>query len=149
MRRCALIVCVVGLLVAADDAKDKAVKEEMKKFDGGWQAVSLKANGQEVPVDELKKVQVTVEGGMYTVKVEDNVVDKGSFTVDPGKKLKQIEVKATEGQNQGKTLHGIYELEGDDLKICYTESDKDRPKEFSADKDSGHVLHVYKRAKSK
>ncbi|HEY1859096.1 MAG TPA: TIGR03067 domain-containing protein [Gemmataceae bacterium] len=149
MRPCVSMLCVVGFLVAADDAKDKAVKEEMKKFDGGWQPVTLKANGQEVPAEDLKKVHVAVEGGQYTVKVEDNVVEKGAFTVDPGKKPKQIDMKATEGQNQGKSFHGIYELEGDDLKVCFAEADKDRPKEYAAEKDSGQVLHVYKRAKAK
>jgi uncharacterized protein (TIGR03067 family) len=60
-----------------------------------------------------------------------------------------MDVKPVEGQNQGKTLLAIYELEGDDLKICFVESTKDRPTEFSADKDSGRVLHVYKRGKAK
>jgi uncharacterized protein (TIGR03067 family) len=147
MRRCVVMICVAGFLVAADDAKDKAVKEELKKFDGGWKAVMAKANGQEAPAEELNKVQVTCENGQYTVKIDDNVVEKGNFTVEPGKKPKTIEFKATEGQNQGKSFHGIYELEGDDLKICFGESDKDRPTDFTSDKDSGRVLHVYKRAK--
>jgi uncharacterized protein (TIGR03067 family) len=149
MRRCFLMLCVVGVLVAADDAKDKAVKEELKKFDGAWNAVSAKANGDEVPAEELKKIHVTVEGGQYTVKLEDNVIDKGNFTIDPGKKPKQMDVKPVEGQNQGKTLLAIYELEGDDLKICFVEAEKDRPTDFTADKDSGRILHIYKRAKSK
>jgi uncharacterized protein (TIGR03067 family) len=149
MRRCILMLCVVGLLVAADDAKDKAAKEVLKKFDGAWQAVMGKVNGEEVPAEGLKKVHVTVEGGQYTVKVEDNAVEKGGFTVDPSKKPKQMDVKPVEGQNQGKTLLAIYELDGDDLKICFVESGKDRPTDFSSDKDSGRVLHVYKRAKLK
>jgi uncharacterized protein (TIGR03067 family) len=143
------MICVAGFLVAADDAKDKAAKEELKKFDGTWTGVSATVNGEEVPAEELKKIHVTVEAGQYTVKLEDNVVEKGNFTIDPGKKPKQMDIKATEGQNQGKTFHGIYQLEGDDMKVCFVESDKDRPTDFTADKDSGRVLHVYKRAKLK
>jgi uncharacterized protein (TIGR03067 family) len=121
----------------------------LKKFDGAWKAVSAKVNGEEEPAEELKKVHVAIEGGQYTVKLEDTVIDKGNFTVDPATKPKQMDVKSVEGQNQGKTLLAIYELEGDDLKICLVDSDKDRPADFTADKDSGRILYVYKRAKSK
>jgi uncharacterized protein (TIGR03067 family) len=149
MRRSILLLCVVGFLVAADDAKDKAAKDELKKFDGAWKAVMAKVDGREATAEELAKVHVTVEAGQYTVKIDDQVVEKGNFTMDPSKKPKQMDVKPVEGQNQGKTLLAIYELNADDLKICFTESGKDRPDDFSSDKDSNRVLHVYKRAKAK
>ena len=48
---------------------------------------------------------------------------------------------------KGKTALGIYELEGDTLKLCYSQPGKDRPKEFTAAKGSGQAMSVWKRDK--
>src|SRR5262245_54734967 len=58
------------------------------------------------------------------------------FTLYPAKSPKQIDFKYVK---DGKTLLGIYELSGDDLKLCLAESGKERPSSFA-----GNVL-VFKR----
>jgi uncharacterized protein (TIGR03067 family) len=52
---------------------------------------------------------------------------KGMSQIDPTKKPKTIDFTPTEGDNQGKTCLGIYELGEDMRKLCYAEPGKDRP----------------------
>jgi uncharacterized protein (TIGR03067 family) len=73
----------------------------------------------------------------------------GTFVLDPGKKPKTIDIKFTEGPEKGNTSLGIYELDGDTLKICLTITAKDRPTEFAAKAKSGHGFEVLKREKPK
>lgn len=49
---------------------------------------------------------------------------------------------------KGTTSLGIYELDGDTLKVCRTWSDNDtRPTEFAAGKDGKLILSEFKREK--
>jgi uncharacterized protein (TIGR03067 family) len=56
-------------------------------------------------------------------------------------------VSVTEGPDKGKTFLGIYELSGDDYKVCFAPAGKGRPVEFSSKEGSGNILQVWKRGK--
>ena len=61
---------------------------------------------------------------------EGRKVDNGGiavFTLDPAKSPKQIDFKAL---SDGKTGLGIYELRGDELKLCLANPGKERPSSF-------------------
>ena len=47
----------------------------------------------------------------------------------------------------GTKVAGIYELDGDTLKVCYAHGKKERPKEFKTAPGSGLALVIYKRIK--
>ena len=47
----------------------------------------------------------------------------------------------------GKTVLGIYEINGDTIKYCWAEPGKERPKEFATKTDSNQTLMVLKRVK--
>ena len=55
----------------------------------------------------------------------------------------------TDGDQKGKTVKGIYKVNGDDLTICrgLTEMEA-RPTEFAAPVDSGLLLVTWKRSKT-
>jgi uncharacterized protein (TIGR03067 family) len=80
------------------------------------------------------------------LKVGDETV-QGTIEINPTKKPKTIDVKPEIGTNKGKTLLGIYELDGDSLKICLALPDKDRPTAFATAAENGQQLVVYKREK--
>jgi hypothetical protein len=46
-----------------------------------------------------------------------------------------------------KGVKGIYEIDGDTLRICVAKKGKERPKTFESKEGSGHVLTVMKRVK--
>jgi uncharacterized protein (TIGR03067 family) len=153
MRTLAVVATLVaGMFLVADElksAEDKdAVKKEMAKFQGNWKAVSILRNGEEgLPEEDLKKLLLTVEGDKRILKVDDNVVSRGTYKLDPTKKPKAIDITVAEGPLQGKTVVGIYEIDGDTQKICLALEGTERPKEFSSKADSGHLLQVFKREK--
>jgi|SRR5260370_27176617 uncharacterized protein (TIGR03067 family) len=133
-------------LVMADDKKDDAVKEELKKFEGTWKLVSSEHDGEKAPDDAIKTAKAMAKGGQVTLSVDGKTVMEADFTIDPTKKPKTIDATVTTaGPDKGKKTLGIYEIDGDTMKICF--SDKERPKEFSAKKGSGCTLDMYKREK--
>jgi uncharacterized protein (TIGR03067 family) len=140
-----LLVLVAGLLVAAD-AKDDA-KKELEKLQGDWVMVSGERNGEALPDEQIKALKRTIKDDEFTVMRDGETVAKGKFTVDPSKSPKTIDVTITEGDNKDKTMKGIYEIDGDNYKVCFAPSGKDRPKEFSSKGDEGLTLSVWKKAK--
>ena len=72
-----------------------------------------------------------------------------TFKIDATKKPKTIDFTYTSGFLKGKTIKGIYKIDGDDLTICRGLSpETDRPDEFAAPTDSGLLLVVWKRSKT-
>src|SRR5436305_459325 len=106
-------VLVLGLLVAADDAKDEAAKKERKKLEGSWKVTGFEHNGNRLNVNEWTLV---LKGDKYTLTY-GNQTEEGSFKIDPSKKPKTVELMPTSGESQGKTRRGIYELEGNSAKL--------------------------------
>jgi uncharacterized protein (TIGR03067 family) len=145
MKRGAWLV-VALLLLAADKADDKAdaVKKELAKIDGSWQMVSMEIDGNTASDDDVSKIVLVMKGGNYTVEGVDQEL-KGTLTFDPTKKPKTVERKETEGPDKGETRYGIYELNGDEFKLCFASTGKDRPGKFTG--EQGHQLFVFKRKK--
>jgi uncharacterized protein (TIGR03067 family) len=138
---------VAALTISTAGAQDDAAKKELKKLEGTWATVSIEAAGQKVTdADKIKTRKLTTKGEKYTLKVGDETV-QGTIEINPTKKPKTMDVKPDSGSNKGKTLLGIYELEGDNLRICLAPPGKDRPTEFASEAGTAHQLVVYKREK--
>jgi uncharacterized protein (TIGR03067 family) len=144
MKRYALLVLAAGLLVAAAPKDD--AKNDQKNFQGTWVMASGEDDGKKVSADTLKTGQLMIDGDKHTVKVGDTTY-KGTHKLDPTAKPKTIDITDTEGPFKDKTVLGIYELDGDEFKICYAAPGKDRPKDFSAKEGTGYHCHVWKREK--
>ena len=139
---------VVTSLTAAGDDKDKAIKEDRKKYEGTWQVVSLEVNGNKSAEEDAKKITVVNEAdGKWAIEVEGKVVARGTSEIDPTKKPKTVDLTMTEGEDKGKTSLGIYEFGEDSRKVCLAPAGKARPAEFSSTAANGHVLAVLKRMK--
>ena len=66
----------------------------------------------------------------------------GVVKLDSTKNPKEIDLEVN-----GRTLKGIYVLDGDALRMSYTLNGDERPAELASKPDSGVVLVVHKRAK--
>jgi uncharacterized protein (TIGR03067 family) len=133
----------VGLLLAAEPGD--AAKAELDKLQGEWTLASSERDGKETPAEEAQKLTRVIKGDQYTLLRDGKVVVKGTLKVDPTKTPRMIDVlRAEEG---AKPMLGIYELDGDTQKVCFTAPGKDRPAEFSATAGSGNLLSVWKRKK--
>jgi uncharacterized protein (TIGR03067 family) len=148
MRTFAVLVLAAGLSSAADDVKKDALDKEYAKFQGTWRIESLEIEGMKLPKEIITEARLIIKGKEFTMK-EKVATYRGTFTIDPSKNPKSIDMKFTEGPEKGNTSYGIYEIKDDDFKLCLTLTGKNRPTEFAAKAKSGHGLEVLKREKPK
>ncbi len=146
--RC-LAVLAVGLLLAADDAKD-AEKKDLDQLRGTWTAASVEYGGEKVGGDIVKNLAVVVEGDKMTVKGDSSEVEKygkATLKIDPTTTPKIIDIGITGGDEKGTTFEGIYEVDKDEWKLCVKLAGKERPAKFESAAGSQDVLAVFKREK--
>jgi uncharacterized protein (TIGR03067 family) len=143
--------CAVGFAVSggsgtpADDKADLA--KEARKFQGTWTFESSEAGGKELPAGALEGIVVIFEGDKHTVKKGNEVIQVGIQKLDPSRSPKAIDVTMTEGPSKGAVMLGIYEINGDTLKVCFDAAGKKRPTEFKSAPGSQTFLNVHKRLK--
>jgi uncharacterized protein (TIGR03067 family) len=108
---------------------------------GTWVLVSGERGGKPVPAEVAKDLRLVIAGNKMTLQNKDR---KATFTfkLKSDKKPKQIDVDM-----DGKVGKGIYQLDGDSLKIAHGELGDPRPKEFPTKKGSQLTIMVFKRQK--
>lgn len=137
----------VGLAVVASVAAEEAAKKDFEQLQGTWIVTGAEQDGK--PLDRLQGGKLVVKDQNFHIKTASGTEMKGDLQLEPAKKPKHIDWLHQEGLLREKTWQGIYELDGDDLKLCYAEADsgKDRPGEFKTEADSKRLLIVLKREK--
>jgi uncharacterized protein (TIGR03067 family) len=139
-----LAVGAVAFLVGAGPAKADPAEMDTKALQGTWEAVEQQPLQPVPDVTHLRKV--VIAGGTLTWhygRGEQPTVTDSAYKLDPAAKPKAIDFVPASGTEKGKTYLGIYELDGDSLKICYRGPGEERPTVF-ATKD-GAMLYVLKR----
>ena len=131
---------------AMGDDKAGAVEAELERFEGTWRFESLTVQGRDVPLEGLKTTRLTLKGDTFEM-TDPMATYRGTFRPDPSVRPRRIDMTFTEGPEAGKTVQGIYELEGDTYKLCVGLTGKARPVEFASKPGSGHALEVLKRQK--
>jgi uncharacterized protein (TIGR03067 family) len=141
-----LIIAVVGLFPAAVGSKADDTKKELEKWQGAWTLVGAQEKGQKASDEDLKKVPVTlnIKDDKFTIKFGDQMME-GTFKIYPDKKPKAYDAKGTDAEGKTHESIGIYEIDGDTLKVCFVQADKERPKEFKTEAASDASIHTYKK----
>ena len=139
MKSLLLLTLALGTGVAKEPPNEDAVKRDLAKLQGTW---SSDLNG------ETHVMKITKETFSFTFEQggeKKNVT--GTFKIDPSKKPKAMDAVPSEGPAKDQTIEEIYELDGDNLKICLALPGNKRPTEFKSGEGSGRWLFSYKRAK--
>jgi uncharacterized protein (TIGR03067 family) len=131
----------LALAVSTSAGQDKAGTSDKDKFQGAWSVSSSTKDGKEMPADKIKGVKIVFEGDKVLVKSADKD-EEASYKLDSSKKPKQFDLTLP-----GEMLPGIYDLDGDTLKIALGEN-KMRPKDFNGKDDSNILVLVLKRDKA-
>jgi len=145
-RTVVLVLCVAltGALVLAWAQNVAKPDPSDEKLQGTWKVVAAEVQGMPVPAQKLGNVRVTFAKGAYTFQA-DGETQKHEYKLDSSKSPKQIDlIQRREVLNKDSTKEvltelrpGIFELNGDDLKLCYEDEDpKKRPAEFKSKKDT-------------
>lgn len=131
---------------AAPDAK--SIQKERDSLQGTWLPHEARIGGQDIPAEVLKSLRLTLKGDRYEVstgKASDKTSDSGVIMFDPSTTPHTMAIKGEAGPNKGKTLLAIYELAGDELKICYDLSGGKTPAEFASEPATQLLLVKYRR----
>jgi uncharacterized protein (TIGR03067 family) len=133
-----------GMLVLASGSFGGGAAGDLAKVQGTWKRSAAEVDGKKTPEDELARTTLTITGDAYVLKTGEQT-RKGTIKLDGTKTPKQIDLISAEGPNKGKSLLGIYELQGDTFRYCLAMPGKARPTEFSAGAGSGQGLYVNRR----
>ena len=129
------------------DAPVDATKKEMAKLQGAWSLVSMESEGHSRDPEEIQGWGSVYEGDRLTLKANGEVRRRGIVTIDTTRKPKAINTWDLDGPFEDQTVPGIYELDGDTLKLCFARPGTKRPTEFTTKSGTGFVFVVYKRLK--
>ncbi len=116
---------------------------DRKNLQGTWTITSLEMDGKKAPFAGGK---IVIKGTKFTT-IAMGAEYAGTAVYDESKSPKQFDLTFTEGPHKGEKSLGIYELDGDEWKICLGMAGfKQRPKEFATSPGSHSAVETLKRA---
>lgn len=147
-----LIVALLGVMTSVGTADDppstrQPARVDLAKLQGTWHCVAMERDGGEIPADDLKGSTVVYEDDQSILYRDGKLFRRGIITLDPSKTPKRINTWDLGGPYQDQTVPGIYEIDGDTLKLCFSRPGDERPTEFSTKKPPGLIVATYKRTK--
>ena len=132
--------------------KVETIKKERQRFQGTWQVVEYVTGGEPLPEDQVKAMQAVFAGDRMTISMPKGESKREyTVTLDPSKKPAELEATPEIAKIKAKIrpgMPGIYEFEGDTLKLCLARlGGKIRPKEFESTAAAGTILIKLRKAK--
>jgi uncharacterized protein (TIGR03067 family) len=142
----AALAVATGSRLSGERPQEK-VTADMDKLIGTWICIAGAIDGKPIPEETAKQLRLVLTKSTYTTLRGDQTLFESTYSLDPAASPKTIDIVGTEGENAGKAAQGIYEVEGDDLRLCYTMPGRDRPRAFDSKPGSGAYNIVWKRSK--
>jgi uncharacterized protein (TIGR03067 family) len=125
-------------LIAADDSKS-----DLDRLQGTWVLIRMESGGKMVQQIMIisGEYHLMVEGNKVIVTQEGRIVPMGTLKLDPTQRPRLY----NRILDDDRLCRGIYELDGDHLRICLGFPGMARPKEFSTKLGEQSSLMVYRR----
>jgi uncharacterized protein (TIGR03067 family) len=115
--------------------------------EGAWAPIEASVAGNPLPVDDLRVRYFVLEaGGFRIIDRSNRVVDDGRYLIDPSPAPPTMDIVGQSGLSAGRTMHAIYELQGDELTVCYDLQGGERPAGMRPRKDQLLLRITYTRA---
>ena len=115
---------------------------DLDQLQGTWNVALVEIDGQ--AMHSPAGACIAIEGAQFQ-SLGMGAVYAGTIELNAGTMPLQFDLVFTEGPEQGNRSLGIYELHGDEWKICLTVTGNTRPGSFSTTPGSGHALEVLRR----
>jgi RNA polymerase sigma factor (sigma-70 family) len=132
------------------DAPAAKPKEDKELLQGTWHIVEVEVGGKHQAKETSKDQILVFTGDKLAIKYDDGSSQEMMYRIDPTQKPKAIDLAPIDGPNKGYTFKGIYEIDGDRLKLYYSRNvapDAQRPARFVPEfEDRGMRSFVLKRA---
>lgn len=137
---------LLSVCCLADEVKDEAIKKDRKQIQGNWRVIGLEINGNKAKEEDARKLMViNGDDGTWKLMSEGKEVCRGTSTIDPTTKPKQLDFTITEGSGAGNQYHAIYELSEKKRKMCFVSRSKERPTDFFSATGSEVILVYFER----
>lgn len=118
------------------------MQKDMENLQGHWDVTSLEVDETAFP---FAGARIIIEGDRFT-SLAMGAAYGATVTVDAGTTPKTFSLHFTEGPEAGHTNFGIYELDGDEWKICLNMTGGPAPAAFATSPGSGNALETLHRA---
>jgi uncharacterized protein (TIGR03067 family) len=139
---------LVGAVLTAEEPSP--AEKELKQLEGTWVVETMIGGGKDFYADGQPKAVVVFKGDK--ARIEGNELLQKLYTsftikVDPTTNPKCMDMVITEGSMKGMVVECIYEVKGDELKMCARLGGNERPSKFESPEGTPIVLAVAKRQK--
>jgi uncharacterized protein (TIGR03067 family) len=113
---------------------------------GAWTFEFQELSGERLPDAQLRSAILVFEGDRFTVTAGGELVHRGTLqNIDPVQKA--MDAHVAEGLAAGTTMLGVYELDGDTLRVCFDMEGRQRPIDVMSPTGPGVFRNVHKRVK--
>ena len=124
------------------------VRKELKRLEGTWEVVFLVVDGEEKPPEgPFKGLQVVMTGDQRVVKAGAVAITQETFQIDPAARPRRMDLSIAQGMSKGQVIQGIYDLDGETLRVCLAMKGGPRPTEMVSKPGSGYTLLTHKSAR--
>jgi general secretion pathway protein G len=139
------IVILVFLIAPSDDA---AVRKEAKSLEGNWKVVAAERDGMKLSEEKYGVQAIVFAQVDPSAKKKPNGSMYAAIRLDPSKSPKAIVANPVEGEGKkGLRLAGVYQLDGDTLKLCLADPEN-APTELKSEARPNAVLLELKRVET-
>ncbi len=146
MKTLAIGVVIATVLTGGDITE--AIRKDKAALQGTWKVIASEQDGEKVPADDIKDLFLIFKADAISIREGGKTEEKFTFTLDPTKKTKEIDLTIRFGPNKGKVDRAIYQIDGDTVRICIqSNKDSPRPRSFSTQANSKLWLVVLQRTK--
>ena len=120
---------------------------DASKLQGTWKITTLEMNGAPMPQAMLANAKIVVDGDRFT-SLGMGAEYSGRMTVDESANPKIFAVKFDgDGPESGRTNSAIYELDGDNWRLCVNVSGGPAPSAFATKPGDACALETLVREK--
>ncbi len=121
--------------------------DDVSKLQGTWKITTLEMNGAPMPQAMLANAKIVVDGDRFT-SLGMGAEYAGRMSVDASATPKRFSVKFDgDGPESGRTNNAIYELNGDDWRICVEVGGGPAPTAFATQPGDKRALETLVREK--
>jgi uncharacterized protein (TIGR03067 family) len=149
------IALLLGGYAPAPLRKPKPPKSDAEALQGTWTVLVRQRGGAPLAQPVVLDMKVVIQGDSLRFVQGERIATEWTFKIDPNQKPKTMDMTRTTTK-KGSAMLAIYDLQGDDLKLCYRSSRAPkgvgrvgpvtRPGDFSGE-EARTFLYVMKRAK--
>jgi uncharacterized protein (TIGR03067 family) len=135
---------VVGTLtvIGVSRGDDTKRQNDQQAVQGTWKIIKGYEGGVEMPAKERDGIKLTFKGKKLVVS-ENGRDEEAEFELDASTSPRSINVQPP----NEKKVFGIYEFDGDNLKLCFAREGGPRPTKFESPKDSKIGFVILQREK--